>query len=70
MSGVVAVKHVGEVKKLKIDPALVDPKDIEVLEDLVVAACVDAKARADTQFEEEMKSMTGGLPLPPGMKLF
>ena len=67
---VATVNGKGELKKLKLDPALVDPKDIEVLEDLVVAACVDAKARADTQFEEEMKSMTGGLPLPPGMKLF
>ena len=66
---VATVNGKGELKKLKLDPALVDPKDIEVLEDLVVAACVDAKARADTQFEEEMKSMTGGLPLPPGKLL-
>ena len=57
---VATVNGKGELKKLKLDPALVDPKDIEVLEDLVVAACVDAKARADPQFEEEMKSMTGG----------
>ena len=67
---VATVNGKGELKKLKIDPALADPMDIEVLEDLVVAACVDAKARADAKFEEEMKSMTGGLPLPPGMKLF
>ena len=67
---VATVNGKGELKKLKIDPNLADPEDIEVLEDLVVAACVDAKARADAQFEEEMKSLTGGLPLPPGMKLF
>ena len=67
---VATVNGKGELKKLKIDPKLIDPEDVEVLEDLVIAACVDAKARADSQFEEEMKSMTGGLPLPPGMKLF
>ncbi len=67
---VAPVNGKGELKKLKIDPKLIDPEDAEVLEDLVIAACVDAKARADSQFEEEMKSMTGGLPLPPGMKLF
>ena len=60
----------GELKRLKIDPKLVDPGDVEMLEDLVVAACVDAKARADQKFEEEMKNMAGGLPIPPGMKLF
>ena len=44
--------------------------EVEVLEDLIVAACSDAKGRAETQFAEQMNSMTGGLPLPPGMKLF
>lgn len=60
----------GELKRLKIDPKLVDPEEVEMLEDLVVAACIDAKSRSDQKFEEEMKSMTGGLPLPAGMKLF
>tara|TARA_Y100000588_G_C13876003_1_gene762385 strand:+ start:184 stop:504 length:321 start_codon:yes stop_codon:yes gene_type:complete len=60
----------GDLKRLKIDPKLIEAQDAEVLEDLIVAACGDAKARADNQFEEEMKSMAGGLPLPPGMKLF
>ena len=60
----------GELKALKIDPKLIDPEDVEVLEDLIVAACTDAKVRADNQFAEEMKGMAGGLPLPPGMKLF
>ena len=60
----------GELKRLSIDPKLVDPEEVEVLEDLIVAAVNDAKGRAEEQFQEEMKSMTGGLPIPPGMKLF
>jgi len=60
----------GELKRLSIDQKVVDPDEVEVLEDLIVAACSDAKGRAETQFAEQMNSMTGGLPLPPGMKLF
>ena len=60
----------GELKRLSIDPKLVDPGEVEVLEDLIVAAFATAKRRAEAQFEEEMKAMTGGLPIPPGMKLF
>jgi DNA-binding YbaB/EbfC family protein len=59
----------GEVKRLKIEPSLVDPKEVEVLEDLIVAAINDARAKADAAAAEEMKKMTGGLSLPPGMKL-
>jgi nucleoid-associated protein EbfC len=59
----------GEVRKLKIDPTLVDPAETEILEDLVVAAFNDAKARLETQLQDEMGKLTGGLPLPPGMKL-
>ena len=57
----------GELKKIKIDPSILD--DIEILEDLIVAACADAKKNADKLSETEMQSVTGGLPLPPGMKL-
>ena len=60
----------GELKRLSIDPKLVDPEEVEVLEDLIVAAFTDAKGRAEEQFQEEMKTMTGGFPIPPGMKLF
>lgn len=60
----------GELKRLKIDPSLVDPSEIEVLEDLIVAACADAKAKSESHAAEEMKKVTGDLPLPPGMKLF
>ena len=58
----------GNVKKVTIDPSVMDDK--ETLEDLIVAACADAKGRAETRFEEEMKAVTGGLLIPPGMKLF
>ncbi|MBM3537758.1 MAG: YbaB/EbfC family nucleoid-associated protein [Alphaproteobacteria bacterium] len=59
----------GEVKKLKIEPSLVDPKEVEVLEDLIVAAVNDARAKVDAAAAEQMKALTGGLNLPPGLKL-
>lgn len=59
----------GELKHLKIEPSLVDPKEVEVLEDLVVAAVNDARGKIDALAAEEMKKLTGGIPLPPGMKL-
>lgn len=59
----------GEMKKVKIEPKLVDPADIEVLEDLIVAACNDAKAKMDAAVAEETGTIMGGLQLPPGMKL-
>ena len=59
----------GELRRLKIDPALVDPSDIEVLEDLVIAAVSDAKRKVEANAAEEMKKVTGGLQLPPGLSL-
>jgi nucleoid-associated protein EbfC len=59
----------GEMKKMKLDPKLVDPSEIEVLEDLIVAACNDAKAKMDAQVAVETEKVMGGLQLPPGMKL-
>jgi len=59
----------GEMKKLKLDKSLVDPTEIEVLEDLILAAFNDAKARVGNHVAEEMSKLTGGLQLPPGMKL-
>jgi DNA-binding YbaB/EbfC family protein len=59
----------GEMRKIKIDPSLADPNEMEILEDLVVAACNDAKAKIETHLQEEMGKLTGGLPLPPGFKL-
>ncbi|MGD9868152.1 MAG: YbaB/EbfC family nucleoid-associated protein [Hyphomicrobiales bacterium] len=60
----------GEMVGLGIDPSLLKPDEGEILEDLVVAAHSDARARMEGQLQEKMKSLTGGLPIPPGMKLF
>ena len=58
-----------ELRGLKIDPSLVDPSDVEVLEDLIVAAVNDAKVKVEATVAEEMQKVTGGLDLPAGMKL-
>lgn len=60
----------GDLKRIRIDPSLVDPEEVEVLEDLIVAACNDAKSKAEAAMAEQMQDLTGGLPLPPGLKLF
>jgi DNA-binding YbaB/EbfC family protein len=65
----ITVNGKGEVKKLKLDKSVVIPDEAEVLEDLILAAFNDAKARADRLATEEMEKLTGGLKLPPGMKL-
>lgn len=57
----------GEVKKVSIDPSLMKEEEREILEDLIVAACADAKSRAEAFAAEKMKSVTGGLPIPPGL---
>ena len=59
----------GELRKVKIDPSLMDKDEVEVLEDLLVAAYNDAKKKADESSESTMSSMMGGLGLPPGFKL-
>ena len=59
----------GEIKRLNIDVSLLKPEDKEITEDLIVAAINDAKQKGENATQEEMKSVTGGLPLPPGMKL-
>lgn len=59
----------GQLRRLKIDPSLVKPEEVEVIEDLVVAAVNDARQRVDAMVSEEMGKLTGGLQLPPGMKL-
>jgi len=70
-AGLVAVtlNGKGDLRRVKIDPKLADPADIEMLEDLIVAAHRDAKSRIDAMAQEEMQKVTGGLQLPPGMKL-
>jgi len=59
----------GEVKRIRIDKSLVQPDELEVLEDLLMAAFNDARSHLDTHVAEEMQKLTGGLKLPPGIKL-
>jgi DNA-binding YbaB/EbfC family protein len=59
----------GQMRTIKIDPALANPDEVEVLEDLILAATNDAKAKTETRVAEEMQELTGGLQLPPGMQL-
>jgi hypothetical protein len=60
----------GEVKSIKIDDSLIKPQEKEILEDLIVAAHADARRKAEVVMQEKMKGVAGGLPLPPGLKLF
>ena len=59
----------GELKSVAIDPKLADPAEMEMLQDLLLAAHADARRRIEAMTAEEMQKMTGGLNLPPGMKL-
>lgn len=70
--GMVTVKLTakGELKGVKVDDSLMKADEKEILEDLLVAAHADARRKAETVMQEKMKSLTGGLPLPPGLKLF
>jgi DNA-binding YbaB/EbfC family protein len=58
----------GDLRGLKIDPSLFKEDDVEVLEDLIVAAHADAKAKSESEMQKRMSEVTSGLPLPPGMK--
>jgi hypothetical protein len=60
----------GALVALKVDQSLAKPGEIEILEDLIIAAHADAKAKLETELASKMQSIAGGLPLPPGMKLF
>jgi len=59
----------GAMTKLDVDPSLLKPEEKDILEDLILAAHTDAKTKSEAMMAEEMKSVTGGLPLPPGFKL-
>ena len=59
----------GEMRQIKIDKGLVDPAEVEILEDLVVAAFNDAKVMVEAHVQAEMTKLTGGMSLPPGLKL-
>lgn len=59
----------GKIKQVQIDPTCVDPKDVEMLEDLVLAAVSEAQTKALSEYEEEMRKATGGLPANlPGLQ--
>lgn len=66
----VTVGGKGDLRALRIDPSLVKPDEIEILEDLIIAAHADAKSKVEAALQEKMASLTGGLSLPPGLKLF
>jgi nucleoid-associated protein EbfC len=59
----------GDMKRLKVDPKLADPAEMEMLEDLVVAAHAEARRKIEATMAEEMQKVTGGMPLPGGLKL-
>ena len=65
----VTINGKGQAKRVQIDPTLADPKEIGMLEDLLLAAINDAKTKVDARSAEEMSKLTGGMPLPPGFKL-
>jgi DNA-binding YbaB/EbfC family protein len=60
----------GALKSLTVDPSLLNAEEKEILEDLVVAAVNDAKGKAEKTMQDKMSTLTAGLPIPPGMKLF
>ena len=64
----VALSGKGDVRGIKIDPALLKPEDAEVIEDLIVAAFNDAKGKSEVEMQRRMSEVTAGLPIPPGMK--
>jgi DNA-binding YbaB/EbfC family protein len=60
----------GDLKAVQIDQSLLKPGEKEIVEDLLIAAHGEARRKAETLLQEKMQGLTGGLPLPPGMKLF
>jgi DNA-binding YbaB/EbfC family protein len=70
--GLVSVKITakGDLKGVKIDDSLFKPGEKEILEDLLIAAHADARRKAEDVMKEKMQGLTGGLPLPPGLKMF
>jgi DNA-binding YbaB/EbfC family protein len=59
-----------EARAVKIDPSLIKPEEAEMLEDLLLAAFQDAKGKVEAAVQAKMQEVTGGLQLPPGLKLF
>mgnify|MGYP001331214056 CR=1 FL=1 len=64
----VSLSGKGDMKGVKIDPSLANPAEVEVLEDLILAAFNDAKGKSEAEMQRKMAEVTAGLPIPPGMK--
>lgn len=60
----------GALKAIRIDPSLLNAEEGEMLEDLIVAAHAEARAKGDRLIQEKTQALTAGLPIPPGLKLF
>ncbi len=60
----------GEMRGIKIAPSLMKPDEAEIVEDLIIAATQDAKAKVDETAQDKMQDVAGGLPIPPGLKLW
>jgi DNA-binding YbaB/EbfC family protein len=58
----------GEIRQVKIDPSLVNPQEVEMLEDLILAACNDARTKAEAAQQKAMSELMGGMNIP-GLKL-
>jgi DNA-binding YbaB/EbfC family protein len=67
---VIRLSGKGDMKGVRVDETLIRPGEKEILEDLIVAAHAEARRKVAALMEEKMKAVTGGLPLPPGLKLF
>ena len=65
----VTVNGRNETRRIEIDASLFKPEDKGVVEDLIVAAANDARGKVEAAVQEQMKQITGGIPLPPGFKL-
>jgi DNA-binding YbaB/EbfC family protein len=67
---VITLSGKGELRNARIDDSLLKPDQKEILEDLIVAAHADAKRKLEATLQDRMQALTGGLSLPPGLKLF
>ncbi len=69
--GMVTVKVTGDlnIESIRIDPTVVDPQDVEMLEDMILAAVDGALREAKQMAKDEMSKLTGDMPLPPGMNM-
>jgi DNA-binding YbaB/EbfC family protein len=65
----VTINGKGRMTDVAIDPSLLKPEEKQIVEDLIVAAHEDAKAKLEVEAAQHLKQMTGGLPLPPGFQL-